>query len=360
MDDLKTNTLKPINIILTAVGCPGASTCIRYLKSIKERKIKVIGVDAEKESIGRFLADKFYQIPSATDVDYIDTLLTICHAEKIDCIVVSSSYEVEVIAAAKSQFDAIGVKVLASDASQLKIANDKQHLYEYFEDNALVKVPEFKVVNSLGDFIAACDSMGYPAKSLCFKPPKSKGSRGFRLLTESISRKDLLLHYKPESKYMSLGEFEAIFKDEADFPTFIIMETLQGEEIDSMVLANQGEALLITHKTREKARGGVITHGGHCQRPALDAMICEVLKHVKLSYNVGFQFMDGHLIEINPRLSSFIYSEDWVEPYFAIKLALGEYNNDDVKALQQKVPEDLRMLRYFDQYFYDKHILIES
>ena len=74
MDDLMT-ILKPINVLLTAAGCPGASTCIRYLKSIAERQVRVIGVDAEKESIGQFLADGFYQIPSAEDNAYIDSLI---------------------------------------------------------------------------------------------------------------------------------------------------------------------------------------------------------------------------------------------------------------------------------------------
>jgi len=353
------NELKPLNIILTAAGCPGASTCIRYLKSIKERTINVIGVDAEVESIGKFMADGFYQVPYASEPDYVDTLLSICIKEKIDCVVVSSSYEVEIIAKSKSLFDEIGVKVLASDAEQLLIANDKQHIYELFKDDPIVKVPQFSVVNSLEAFINACEEMGYPETGLCFKPPKSKGSRGFRILTENVSRKDLLLNYKPESTYISLKEFTEIFKDEKEFPTFILMETLQGEEIDSMVLANQGEPLLITHKTREKARGGVITHGGHCERPELSQVIKRVLEKVKLSYNVGFQFIDGYLLEINPRLSSFIYADDWVEPYFAIKLALGEFSNDDVKALQDKMPVNLRMLRYFDQVFYDKSIINE-
>ncbi len=352
--------LKPINVLLTAAGCPGASTCIRYLKSIAERQVRVIGVDAEKESIGQFLADGFYQIPSAEDNAYIDSLLTVCDQENIDCLVVSSSFEIEVIAKAKTLFEEQGIKVLASEPAALAIANNKQAIYEAFQDSAIVKIPEFRVVSSLEMFIEACQAMGYPNRELCFKPPQSKGSRGFRILTETISRRELLLNYKPESKYISLQEFTEIFNKEEEFPTLVIMEVLEGEEIDSMVIADAGEPLLITHKTREKARGGVITNGGHCERPELDKVIREILQHVKLSYNVGFQFIDGYLLEINPRLSSFIYTRDWVEPYFAIKLALGEFNHADIKKLQQHVPLELRMLRYFDQVFYDKNQITEN
>jgi len=145
-----------------------------------------------------------------------------------------------------------------------------------------------------------------------------------------------------------------IFKNENFFPELLVMERLSGEEIDSMVLAFDGEPLLITHKTREKERGGVITHGEHVERPDIVEAIQTILKKVKLSYNIGIQFMDGYLMEINPRLSTFLYMQDWVEPYFAIKFALGEYTNEDVKALQNKVPKDLRMIRYFDQHFFVK------
>ena len=71
-----------------------------------------------------------------------------------------------------------------------------------------------------------------------------------------------------------------------------------------------------------------------------------------MKYNFGIQFIGTGLVEINPRLSTFLYQNDWVEPYFAIKLALGEFTTDDVRSLQKKVPLGLRMVRYFDQYFY--------
>lgn len=345
--------LKPIRLLLTAGGCPGASTCIRYLKGIEERPVEVIAVDADPESSGRFFADDFYVVPTADSTDYIPRILALCKTEAIDCVVVSSSYEIEAYAKHRRQFDTLGVKVLASDYEHLVAANNKKFLYETFKDHPQVKVPEFKVVNSLDEFVQSCEQMGYPRKPLCFKPPHSKGSRGFRFLTESISRKDLLLHHKPVSKYMSLGEMVEIFKEEPDFPELLVMEAVEGEEVDTMVLAHQGEPLIITHKTRERDRGGVITHGGHCKRPVLDEMVAAVLAEVKLSYNVGIQFKGEYLIEINPRLSTFIYSKTWVEPYFAVKLALGELTLAEAKALQAKVPYELRMLRYFDEACYD-------
>ena len=346
------NILKPITILMTAVGCPGASTCIRYLKNIAERKVRVVGVDAENECIGRFLCDDFLQVPLASDPDYIDVLFNYAVQQEADCILIPSSYEVEVIAAHRKNFEQAGIKVLASSSESLRLANNKRFLYEIFQDDTIVDVPDFCVVSTLEEFVAGCKNMGYPQRALCFKPPFSKGSRGFRFLAAGVNRADLLMNYKPDSKMISMEEMIDIFEKKESFPELLLMETVSGEEIDSMVLADSGTPLLITHKTREKERGGVITIGGHCKRPELDEKIKAILTKVPLSYNIGIQFKGGYLIEINPRLSTFIYAKDWVEPYFAVKFALGELSRDDVRALQARVPMDLRMVRYFDQYFF--------
>lgn len=344
--------LKDITVLMTASGCPGASTCIRYLKGISERNIKVIGVDVEKECIGRFLADEFRQVPLASSDEYIPRLLEIALEFQVDCIIIPSSYEVEVIAASRGVFESKGIKVLASSSESLKKANNKYLLYKTFEEHDIVKVPDFKLVNSLEKFIQTCQDMGYPDRELCFKPPFSKGSRGFRYLSSKINRADLLINHKPESTVISLQEIIDIFENEKEFPELLVMETIFGEEIDSMVIADSGKPLVITHKTRENHRGGVITVGGHCLRPEIDEKITAILEKIQLSYNIGIQFKGNVLMEINPRLSTFLYSDTWNEPYFAIKLALGEMEIDEFKVLQKSVPLNLRMIRYFDQVFF--------
>lgn len=347
--------LPKLNLMITAVGCPGASTLIRQMRSVTEREIYLAGIDANEQSIGRFWCDAFCQVPMADDPAYVDAVLDFAITEKIDCILVSSSFEVEHLAAAKSRFSEHGILVLTSSPEQLQTANNKKSLYQLFEHDPIVKTPVFKIVNTLEQFVDGCHAMGYPNTNLCFKPPVSKGSRGFRFLAANLDRIDLLLNSKPDNKLISLEEMIATFEARPEkFPELILMETVEGEEIDSMVLANNGKPLLITHKTREKERGGVITQGGHCLQPELDKVIARMLEVVPLSYNFGIQFKGGYLIEINPRLSSFIFAPGWNEPYFAIKLALGEYSETDIYALQQKIPMDTRMIRYFDQYFFER------
>jgi predicted ATPase len=43
--------MKPIRVLLTACGCPGASTLIRMLKQNGEREVEIIGVDMDDQAI---------------------------------------------------------------------------------------------------------------------------------------------------------------------------------------------------------------------------------------------------------------------------------------------------------------------
>lgn len=344
--------LPDIAVLLTAAGSPGASTCIRHLRGIAERRVRVIGGDANPHAIGRQLCDDFHVLPRADDPVYVDALLDIARRTGPDVLIPASTFEIETVAPHAQRFEDLGVRVLASDAKTLEIANDKHAIYELMGGDADVRVPDFRLATSLEGFLAAAEELSAGGRGVCFKPPRSKGSRGFRYVDEGTSRRDLLLNRKPDSKVMSLAEFREIFAGDPDFPPFLVMEVLEGEEIDSMVIGMDGEALLTTHKTRESERGGVITDGEQVERPELDASIRAIVKKIPLRYNFGIQFIGGALLEINPRLSTFMYQDDWVEPYFAIKLALGEWTKDDVRAKQADVPIGLRMVRYFDQHFH--------
>jgi predicted ATP-grasp superfamily ATP-dependent carboligase len=153
---------------------------------------------------------------------------------------------------------------------------------------------------------------------------------------------------------MSMDEFVAIFRDEKEFPDFLIMEYVDGEEIDAMTLAIDGEALLVTCKTRETSRGGVIMTGELVERPELVQACRKIIETIPINYNSGMQFKGGYLIEINTRVSTFIYQDDLIEPYLSIKLALGELSKDEVRGYQDRVRYGRRMLRYMDQVFYDR------
>ena len=342
--------MRDLTILITAVGCPGASTCIRYLKSISERRIKVVGVDMDKEAVGRFFCDSFLQVPASHTADFVNCLVDFVKKESVDCLIPSSSFDVEPVSNNLDKFD---TTVLVSDIDVLRIANNKAKFYNILKTNSSIDLPEYRIVKSLSDFLEAYDILHGKGKNVCFKPVASKGSRGFRYLDTDVNKADILLNYKPESKLMSVDEFIDIFKEEENFPELMVMEKLEGEEIDSMVIGLDGEALLITYKTREAERSGTIIKGEQVKRSEIDEIIKKIVAILPLKYNFSIQFIGNKPIEINPRLSTFIYSNEWNELYFAIKLALGEFSKEDIRSLQMNVPIGTRMIRYFDQIFFE-------
>jgi len=345
--------LRSLRVLLTACGCPGASTLIRMLKGVRERKIEIIGVDMDNQAIGRFLADGFFQVPPAGSPEYIPRMLELVEELRPDVVFPESSVEVPVLAKYRHEFERRGAVVLVSDPEAIEIASDKFRMYEVLRELTEIPLPGYRLVTTMDEFLRAVEELGYPERPVCFKPPVAKGSRGFRILDASVDRKDLLLNYKPNSRYMSLDEFVHIFRDDPDFPKLLVMEYLEGEECTTDPIALHGEMLLCMAKTVEAARWGVIVKGELVDRPELVEQTREILRAIPLSYNLNLQFIGGKLIEINPRVSSFIYQDDLIPPYLAIQLALGEITADEVRAMQSKVRIGRRMVRYMDQVFWN-------
>ena len=76
--------MNPIKVVVTACGCPGASTFIYWLKhKVKERKIYIIGTDMSPEPIGRFICDKFIKLPGADDLNYIESVKSLIEKENL-------------------------------------------------------------------------------------------------------------------------------------------------------------------------------------------------------------------------------------------------------------------------------------
>ena len=345
--------MRDLKIILTACGCPGASTLIRMLKSVKERKITIIGTDIDEEAIGRFMVDKFYKVPPGTSESYIQSMLEIVEKEEPDILFPESSNEVYSLACNKKKFEELGTKVLVSDPEPIKIALDKYLTYEILKRKTEIPLPKYKLVESLDEFLEAIKEIGYPKKSIIFKPPVGKGSRGVRIIDPKINRRDMLLKEKPISKYMSLEEFNDIFS-RGEFPQLLVMEFLNGPEMTTDTLAMKGRELLTTVKTVEQARWGVIVKGELIRNENLVEQTRKILKAIPLSYCINLQFISNRLIEINPRVSSFIYQTDLIAPYLAIKLSLNEVTEEEIKKYKKKIDYGRRMVRYMDQIFHKK------
>ena len=219
--------MRPLRIILTACGCPGASTLINMLRNNGERNMEIIGTDMDEEAVGRYLADKFYIVPSGNSKKYIPRMLEIVEKEEADVVFPESSNEVYSLACNKEHFLKLGTKVLVSDPEPIKVSNNKYRMYETLRKNTDIDLPKYVSVESLDQFLEGLERLGYPETPVVFKPHSGKGSRGVRILDPKIDRIEHLLKEKPISKYMSLQAFEEIFSEVENFPKLLVMEFLE-------------------------------------------------------------------------------------------------------------------------------------
>ena len=345
-------TLPPLKLVLTAVGCPGASTLIRMLKANGEREISVHGVDMRADAIGRFLCDGFDLVPAGASPGYIPALAAVVEKVRPDLLFVQSSHEIEIVARQRGVFEALGARVLADGVDGIATAGDKALMHAACSQIS-VPQPTLLLPRSLDEFVTGARELGYPDVPVCFKPPVAKGSRGFRILSAEVDRVHELLHERPINRYMTLPEFEGLFRGVEPFPRLMLMEYVDAPEITVDLFADKGAVVFHQTRTREEFLTGLAMAFKTIDRPELVDLSRKVVRHLGLDYYQSVQWIGGKLLEINPRVSTFVYQEDFSIPYLGIKYALGELTRDDVADVQARVRTSRRSVRYYDQVFWD-------
>jgi carbamoyl-phosphate synthase large subunit len=345
-------TLAPLKLVLTAAGCPGASTLIRMLKANGEREIHIHGVDMRPDAVGRFLCDGFSLVPAGASPDYIPALAQVVERARPDVLFVQSSHEIETVARHRDVFEALGACVLADGVRGIEVASDKAAMHAACSEIP-VPQPELLRPASLDEFVVGARDLGYPDVPVCFKPPVAKGSRGFRILSAHVDRVRELLYEKPINRYMTLDDFVDLFRGYEPFPDLMLMEYVDAPEITVDLFADEGEVLFYQTRTREEFLTGLAMAFKTIDRPDLVDLTRQVVRHLDLDYFQSVQWIGGKLLEINPRVSTFVYQEDFIIPYLGIKYALGELDKNEVAEIQARLRTSRRSVRYYDQVFWD-------
>jgi carbamoyl-phosphate synthase large subunit len=351
--------LPRIKVLLTAVGCPGAVTMIRALKNNGERDIEIVGTDMRPEVGGRFFVDSFYEVPPGKSPGFIPHVLDIVQKEHIDVVFPQSSYEVPYFAKSKGEFERLGIPVMVSSSDSIAIASNKWNTYQAIADSG-VPFPESVLCTSWERFLDAIYDLGYPEKSVCFKPPISKGSRGFRKIIPKFDRLHFLLNSRPDAMAMPLEDVRHILMEAEPFPELIVMEYAEGVEYAVDTYAEEGEVLCGFIRDRDDVRAGLAMYFKMVKNDKLWHYGKSVVEHLGINAFSSIQFIDGKLIEVNPRVSTFIHQEDFNMPYLGLKHTLGEASKEMLKTATARVRTSRRSIRYYDQVFYDAQDLAEE
>ncbi len=320
MDDL--------NILITGAGAPGIKGTLYSLKNnFDNRQINTIGTDAREEVVGKYLCDKFYQIPKASDSKYIAKLFSICESESVDVILPQNTAELAILSENKRKFEYIGTRIALSDKESIDIANDKYKLMSLAKDMG-VPTPKFHLVDTFIDLVRFAKRLGWPEEPVVIKPPVSNGMRGVRIIDESIDLKEKLYSEKPSNLHVHMDYLKTVLGEY--FPSLIIMEYLPNEEWTVDVF-NAKDITVVTRK-RDLIKSG-ITFEGTCEKNIQMIEYSSLLsKEIGLKYAFGFQFiLDANnvpkLLESNPRIQGTMVLSTFAGAniiYGAVKLALGE------------------------------------
>lgn len=323
--------MKDLTVLVSACGAqfmPGLADC---LKDNGERNIRIIGVDMGIDPTVLQMVDALYKVPAADDPNYIDRLLEVCKAEKVDVVMPFMSAELLPLIDRKSDFETLGIKVSVSDRASIEITTNKYRFYQFLKENYL-PVPRFALVKKADDLIPACEACGYPGNAVCVKATELSGSRGIRIIKPDVSRFDLLFHEKPNSFFTTMEDLLSTLGERPVMPEMMAMEYLPGMEGSVDLIAENGKILYKAYRESTVNLHSIPQAGELKNNPEAYAIAEKVIGALNLTGNADLDFKndsEGHpvLMEINPRIAATmrIFKEGGLNlPYLRIKQLLGE------------------------------------
>jgi carbamoylphosphate synthase large subunit len=344
--------VRPLRVLVTASGAPGTAALLRALRDNGERELTLVGCDMSERAVGRHLCDAFRRVPPGSSPLFAEAVLQLCRDERIDAVLPQSSHDLEGLAGARPTFLDAGVTVLVSAPEAIRTANDKAACYALLDEIG-VRAPGWRRVRGGRELARAAAELGYPLRSVCFKPVVGSGSRGFRVLDPTVDRLDQLLHERPGSLALRLEEVNELLP-EVGGEELLVMELVEGSEHTIDGIAAGGRVLLGHAKTRESMRAGLAMYFETLEDDGLVEVARRIVAALGLDHFFNIQLVGEAVIEVNPRISTVVYQEDLNLPYLGLKRALGEIDAAELEAYGHRVRPSRRALRFFDQLEWDQ------
>ena len=118
-------------------------------------------------------------------------------------------------------------------------------------------------------------------------------------------------------------------------------------------IADGSRIVLQATRTREAVRCGLGMYFETLDDPWLTDVAEKIVAELALDHFFNIQLVGDKVIEINPRISTIVYQEDFNIPYLGVKRAIGEISDDELRALAPRIRPGRTALRYFDQLEWD-------
>ena len=268
-----------MNILILAAGT--RNKIVQYFKRAFDGVGKVIATDASELGPAIYEADKYYIVPAITEPGYIDIILNICKAEKIDGVLSLIDPELSLLAENESRFNELGVTIIGSSYELCEMALDKMLMYQWLLDH------NYNCARSWMDrelFYKAVEA-GEVAYPVFVKP--FRGSASINI-----------------SKVYDRDTVDLLFAHEEDL---MIQEFLNGQEIGADVYIDMisGEVVSIFTKKKIKMRAGETDKAVSFKDSKLFSLIERFVLEAGYRGQIDIDLFDiggqYYISEVNPR-----------------------------------------------------------
>ena len=115
-----------INLLITSI-----SRKIWLIEAFKQAlkkaglKGRIISVDVDPLSAGRYISDAYYSVPSSSDKNFIPSIIKICKKEGIKLIIPTRDGELSIFSRNIDKFEKENIRVMISKPEIIEMCRDK-------------------------------------------------------------------------------------------------------------------------------------------------------------------------------------------------------------------------------------------
>jgi carbamoyl-phosphate synthase large subunit len=293
-----------VAVLITGMGSTTAISVAKALRQQMELPVRLIGTDIHQgwEIAGSTFCDRFHQVPTADDPEYLSTVLGICEQEEIRVLFPIIDAELEVVARGEPRFRERGVLPWIARPETVAACNDKYRTYEFLERNGF-PTPRTWLPEQLA---GQQDHPGFP---LIVKPVDGVSSRDVFYVENELELSAALRKVRSP----------------------VVQEYLRGIEYTVDVVTDQeSRVLAVVPRERMQVKAGLSYKARTVRQPRLTELAGEIARRLEMRGHCNIQCrIDGEQIrffEINPRFSGTLpltVAAGVNSPLILLKLALG-------------------------------------
>ncbi len=285
-----------MNILFTCAG--RRNYLLNFFREELKGQGQILAADMQLSAPAMADADKKFVVPAIYTDGYMDLILDICKKENVQALISLNDLELPLLAARKTDFEKIGVKVLVSREEVIDICFDKMKTVEFANKIGVLTPKTFTSLAKAKEALEKGD-LKFP---LVVKPRWGSASIGLEF---PINMEELDLAYQLLTMRLSRTMLAEASKEDFD-NAILIQEKIQGKEYGMDILNDfNGETKAVYVKEKLAMRAGETDKSTLRNIPQIDEIGRKVGRELKHIANCDCDVFEAdgkfYLLELNPR-----------------------------------------------------------